>query len=64
MLLTTIATAPICQLSPFRKNSRQAKTAPAQANPAMCSFLRAERSTKAPTIGSTKALVMVAKLVR
>ena len=30
----------------------------------MCHFLRADRSTNAPTTGSTKALVMVAKLVR
>ena len=30
----------------------------------MCHFLRDERSTKAPTSGSTKALAMVAKLVR
>ena len=37
---------------------------PAQAKPAMCHFLRAERSTNAPTTGSTNALAMVAKLVR
>ena len=30
----------------------------------MCSRLRPERSTIAPTIGSRKALAMVAKLVR
>ena len=30
----------------------------------MCHFLRCERSTNAPTTGSTNALAMVAKLVR
>ncbi len=30
----------------------------------MCHFLRGDRSTKAPTIGSTKALEIVAKLIR
>ena len=30
----------------------------------MCHFLRPERSTNAPTIGSRKALGIVAKLVR
>ena len=64
MLLSTTATAPSCQLSPSRKNSSAAQNAPAQAYAAMCHFLRAERSTKAPTIGSTNALAMVAKLVR
>ena len=54
MLLSTIATAPSCQLSPCTKNSRAAKNAPAQAKPAMFHFLRADRSTIAPTIGSTK----------
>ncbi len=64
MLLTTIATAPSCQFSPVMKNSRPAKNEPAQAKAAMCHFLRAERSTNAPTTGSTNALTMVAKLVR
>ena len=30
----------------------------------MCHFLRGDRSTNAPTTGSTNALEMVAKLVR
>ncbi len=64
MLLSTTATAPICQLSPSRKNSSAAKNAPANANPPMFHFLRGDRSTKAPTTGSTNALAMVAKLVR
>ena len=64
MLLITTATAPSCQLSPCRKNSSAAKAAPAQAYAAMCIFLREERSTNAPTIGRTKALLIVAKLVR
>ena len=64
MLLTTTATAPSCQLSPCMKNSSAAKNEPAQANAAMCHFLRDERSTNAPTTGSTNALAMVAKLVR
>ena len=57
-------TAPSCQFSPFMKNSRPQKNAPAQANPAMCTFLRGERSTIAPTTGSRNALKIVAKLVR
>jgi hypothetical protein len=59
-----MATAPICQASPCMKNSRPVQQAPAHANPAMCSFLRLDRSTNAPTTGSRNALVMVAKLVR
>ena len=46
------------------KNSSMQKNEPANAKPAMFHFLRLDRSTKAPTIGSTKALAMVAKLVR
>ena len=57
-------TAPSCQFSPFMKNSRPAKNAPAQANPAMWSFLRDDRSAIAPTIGRRNALAIVAKLVR
>ena len=57
-------TAPSCQFSPFMKNSSAAKKAPAQANPAMWTFLRGDRSTIAPTIGRRNALMIVAKLVR
>ena len=42
----------------------EAHKAPAHAKPAMCHFLRAERSTIAPTTGRTNALKIVAKLVR
>ena len=44
-------TPPSCQLSSFMRNSSAAKNAPAHAKPAMCSFLRGDRSTIAPTIG-------------
>ena len=64
MLASTMATAPSCQLSPCTKNSRAQKNDPAQAKAPMCHFLRGERSTNAPTTGSTNALEMVAKLVR
>ena len=64
MLLITMTTAPICQWSPFIKNSRPQKNEPAHANAAMCHFLRPDRSTKAPTTGSRNALAIVAKLVR
>ncbi len=57
-------TAPSCQSSPCMKKSSAAKNEPAQAKPAMCLFLCLDRSTKAPTTGSRKALTMVAKLVR
>ena len=46
------------------KNSSAAKNEPAKAYAAMCHFLRPERSTNAPTIGSRNALRMVAKLIR
>ena len=46
------------------KNSSEATAAPAQAKPAMCHFLRLERSAIAPTTGSMNALAIVAKLVR
>ena len=46
------------------KNSSDAKNEPAQAKPAMCTFLRGDRSTIAPTIGRMNALRIVAKLVR
>jgi hypothetical protein len=64
MLLTTTAKAASCQSSPRRKNSSAPKPAPLHAYAAMCTFLRDDRSTKAPTTGSTNALAMVAKLVR
>ncbi len=46
------------------KKSSEAKNAPAQAKPAMWTFLRGERSTMAPTTGRMNALRIVAKLVR
>ena len=46
------------------KNSSAVKNDPAKAKPAMCHFLRDDRSTNAPTTGSRNALAMVAKLVR
>jgi len=46
------------------KNSSAAANDPAQAHQPRCQRLRLERSTSAPTIGSRKALAMVAKLVR
>ena len=46
------------------KNSSAQKKAPAHAKPAMCTFLRDDWSTIAPTIGRMNALRMVAKLVR
>ena len=64
MLLITTAKAPSCHWSPFMKKSSMQKNEPAKAKPAMFHFLRSERSTNAPTTGSTKALAMVAKLVR
>ena len=64
MLLETTANAPSCQLSPWRKNSSDPHAAPAQAKRDMLRFLWAERSTNAPTIGSTKALAIVEKLIR
>ncbi len=64
MLAVTTAKAPICQFSPCMKNSSDPQAAPAQAKTAMCRFLWADRSTIAPTTGSTNALAMVAKLVR
>ena len=64
MLPSTMQTAPSCQLSSLMKNSSAPKNEPAHAKPAMCTFLRGERSTMAPTIGSRNALKIVAKLVR
>src|SRR5689334_19992267 len=64
MLLMTMATAPICQPSPFMKNSSAQNNDPIQANIAMWTFLRGDRSTMAPTTGRMKALAIVAKLVR
>ena len=47
------------------KTSSEATAAPDQAKPAMCHFLRLERSTIAPTTGRMNALpAIVAKLVR
>ena len=57
-------TAPSCQFSPFMKKSSAQKNAPAQAKPAMWTFLRGDRSTMAPTTGRRNALKIVAKLVR
>jgi hypothetical protein len=64
MLLATIANAPSCQWSPRMKKSSAATNEPDHAKVAMCRRLCPERSTKAPTTGSTKALLMVAKLIR
>ena len=64
MLLSTTATAPSCQLVPSMKNSRPAKNEPEKAYAAMCHFLRLDRSTNAPTIGSSEGAGIVAKLIR
>jgi hypothetical protein len=64
MLLATIANAASCHWSPRMKNRSPAKKEPDQAKAARFRRLRPERSTTAPTTGSTNALLMVAKLVR
>ena len=64
MLASTMQTAPSCQFSPLTKKSSAQKNEPAHAKAAMCTFLRGERSTMAPTTGSRNALKIVAKLTR
>ena len=62
MLATSSSTTPSCQSEPVTKNISPAATLPAQANPAMIAFLRADRSAAAPTTGSSSADTMVASV--